>query len=273
MKTDVAQHHSRRYSFDSLDRRRSRDGQSYALDRNDGGARPGAVSAGQVQAQAEEGTAPNENEVAVQILSLNDYHGHLQPPAGGDATLSATQDPTQTRVGGAQYLATWLKQLRQPNSLTVAAGDLIGGTPFLSGLFHDEPSVETLAAMELDVSGVGNHEFDEGLTELLRMQNGGCHPVDGCYFPEKPYPGAPFAWLAANVRNAATGDYVMPPTWVKEVAGVKVGFIGMTLEGTPELVAQAGIRGLRFDDEVASAKIATRALRRPEGEHDRCSAA
>ena len=88
-------------------------------------------------------------------------------------------------AGGGEYLATQLSQLRAGNkySLTVAAGDLIGGSPFLSGLFHDEPSVESLNAMHLDVSSVGNHEFDEGVTELLRMQNGGCHPVDGCYFP------------------------------------------------------------------------------------------
>ena len=84
-------------------------------------------------------------------------------------------------------------------SLTVAAGDLIGGSPAFSGLFHDEPSVESLNAMQLDVSSVGNHEFDEGVTELLRMQNGGCHPVDGCYFPSEPYAGADFQWLAANV--------------------------------------------------------------------------
>ena len=81
----------------------------------------------------------------------------------------------------------------------MAAGDLIGGSTFLSGLFHDEPSVESLNAMDLDVSSVGNHEFDEGTTELLRMQSGGCHPVDGCYFPDAPYAGADFQYLAANV--------------------------------------------------------------------------
>ncbi len=66
-------------------------------------------------------------------------------------------------------------------------------------MFHDEPSVESLNAMGLDVSSVGNHEFDEGTEELLRMQQGGCHPVDGCYFPDEPYAGADFPWLAANV--------------------------------------------------------------------------
>ena len=93
----------------------------------------------------------------------------------------------------------------------MAAGDLIGGSPAFSGLFHDEPSVESLNAMDLDISGVGNHEFDEGVTELLRMQNGGCHPVDGCYFPDEPFSGADFQWLAANVVNEETGKTPLPP--------------------------------------------------------------
>ena len=196
--------------------------------------------------------------IPLQILSFNDYHGHLDPPAGLDATLGATLDPSGTLVGGSEYLSTKLTELRQgvEHSVTAAAGDLIGGSPFLSGLFHDEPSVETLEAMKLDVSSVGNHEFDEGLTELYRMQFGGCHPVDGCYFPEAPYDGAAFPWLAANVTFEETGETVLPPTWTKVVEGVKVGFIGMTLEGTPELVAARGIEGLSFNDEVESANAA-----------------
>ena len=142
-------------------------------------------------------------------------------------------------AGGAAYLATHLAQLRagHPNSFTVAAGDLIGGSTFTSGFFHDEPSVETLNAMHLDASSVGNHEFDEGVTELLRMQNGGCHPVDGCFQQDAngtdiPYPGADFQWLAANVVNEQTGNTVLPATWVEKVGNAKIGFIGMTLEGT-----------------------------------------
>lgn len=202
--------------------------------------------------------------VQLQLLSFNDYHGHLEAPGGADATLGAALDPTATPVGGAEYLASTLAALRAnaQYSLTATAGDLIGGTPFLSGLFHDEPSVESLEAMHLDVSGVGNHEFDEGLTELYRMQYGGCHPVDGCYFPEAPYDGAAFPWLAANVVDTR-GKNVLAPTWVKKIAGnVKVGFIGMTLEGTPELVAQSGIVGLTFQDEVEAANRAVKQLRR-----------
>jgi 2',3'-cyclic-nucleotide 2'-phosphodiesterase (5'-nucleotidase family) len=205
-------------------------------------------------------------ELKLQVLSFNDFHGHLQPPAGADATLGATLDPSNTTVGGAEYLASTLQVLRAKAkySQTVAAGDLIGGSPFLSGLFHDEPAVESLNAMGLDVSSVGNHEFDEGVDELLRMQRGGCHPEDGCYEPwgEDGYPGAEFPWLAANVVREDTGRTILPGTTVRKVDGVKVGYIGMTLEATPTLVAQSGIQGIEFRDEVATANRAARELRR-----------
>ncbi len=209
---------------------------------------------------------PKPQDIELQVLSFNDFHGHLQPPGGTDATLGATLDPTATPVGGAEYLASTLKGLRQKArySQTVAAGDLIGGSPFLSGLFHDEPAVESLNALGLDVSSVGNHEFDEGVTELLRMQRGGCHPVDGCYaaWGRGGYPGADFPWLAANVVRERNGRTVLPGTWVTKVKGVKVGYIGMTLEDTPALVAQSGITGIEFRDEVETANRAARDLRR-----------
>jgi 2',3'-cyclic-nucleotide 2'-phosphodiesterase (5'-nucleotidase family) len=215
---------------------------------------------------AEARPRPKPRELQLQVLSFNDYHGHLQPPGGSDATLGAQLDPSATPVGGAEYLASTLDRLRQNGrySHTVAAGDLIGGSPFLSGLFHDEPAVESLNALGLDVSGVGNHEFDEGVTELLRMQRGGCHPEDGCYAPwgEDGYPGADFPWLAANVVRTSTGRTILPGTAVRTVRGIKVGYIGMTLEATPTLVAQAGIRGIEFRDEVETANRAARELRR-----------
>jgi 5'-nucleotidase len=185
--------------------------------------------------------------VPVQLLAFNDYHGHLQAADNGDIE--------GTTAGGVEYLSAELNKLRKGHkySLTVAAGDLIGGSPAFSGLFHDEPSVESLNTLGLDVSSVGNHEFDEGVTELLRMQNGGCHPVDGCYFPDQPYAGADFPWLAANVVNETTGKTVLPPYWIKRFNNIKVGFIGMTLEATNTLVAAAGIKGWQFKDEVQTA--------------------
>ncbi|MFK5636094.1 cell wall-binding repeat-containing protein [Ornithinimicrobium sp. LYQ103] len=192
----------------------------------------------------------------VQLLSFNDFHGRLEAESG----LAIDGQV----VGGVEYLAANLDARRQTyladQSLTVAAGDLIGGSTFLSGLFHDEPTVEALEGLGLDVSSVGNHEFDEGTDELLRMQNGGCHPVDGCYFPEAPYDGADFPWLAANVIKKSDGQPLLPGTEVREIAGQQVGFIGMTLEETPTLVSPGGVSTVEFRDEVETANAAAAAL-------------
>ena len=194
--------------------------------------------------------------VELQLLAFNDYHGHVEPHTAGQV------DGVQ--AGGGEYLASKLAELRQGEkySLTVAAGDLIGGSPAFSGLFHDEPSVESLNAMDLDVSSVGNHEFDEGVTELLRMQNGGCHPVDGCYFPDAPYAGADFQWLAANTVHEETGETPLPPYWIERFQNIKVGFIGMTLEATDTLVAASGIQGWEFLDEAETANALVPVLKR-----------
>ncbi|MGB7820150.1 MAG: bifunctional metallophosphatase/5'-nucleotidase [Ornithinibacter sp.] len=195
---------------------------------------------------------------SIQLLSFNDYHGHVE--------AIDTFGSARTPAGGAEYLSSALTSLRaeapKGRSLTVAAGDLIGGSTFLSGIFHDEPSVETLNAMGLDVSSVGNHEFDEGTDELLRMQDGGCHPVDGCYFEDDPYGGADFPWLAANVVKKDGTGTLLPGTWVKKIAGMKVGFIGMTLEATPTIVNPAGVSSVEFKDEVKTANAQAAALKK-----------
>ncbi|GMA21034.1 bifunctional metallophosphatase/5'-nucleotidase [Arsenicicoccus piscis] len=206
---------------------------------------------------------PTAGTMSLQLLSFNDYHGHLE---AGDPPLPAATDPSQTKVGGVEYLSSTLSSLRakapKGNTLTVAAGDLIGGSTFLSGLFHDEPSVESLNTLGLDVSSVGNHEFDEGTAELLRMQNGGCHPVDGCYFPGQPYAGANFQWLAANVVKKSDGQSLLPGTSIKKVNGVNVGFIGMTLKATPTLVSPGGVSTVDFLDEVTTANAEAAKLRK-----------
>jgi len=209
-----------------------------------------------VAAQGRGNPDPKGRLVDLQLLAFNDYHGHLEPNTPG------TVDGAP--AGGAEYLSAKLNELRQGQkySLTVAAGDLIGGSPAFSGLFHDEASVESLNAMGLNISSVGNHEFDEGVTELLRMQNGGCHPVDGCYFPGEPYAGAGFQWLAANVVNEVTGETPLPPYQIRRVKGIRVAFIGMTLEATDTLVAAAGIQGYDFLDEAATANELVPILRR-----------
>lgn len=155
--------------------------------------------------------------VPVQILSFNDYHGHLEPDSGRDAEVELP-DGTVIEANGGEYLATHLQRLRAGNALsyTVTAGDNIGGAPFLSSLFRHEPTIESLEALGLDVTGVGNHEFDAGIDELRRMQNGGCHPVDGCYFPNDPYDGADFPMLAANVVPEDRPDKTLFRSYVFE---------------------------------------------------------
>ncbi|RPI56208.1 MAG: bifunctional metallophosphatase/5'-nucleotidase [Acidobacteria bacterium] len=199
--------------------------------------------------------------VAVQLLAFNDFHGHLEPPTGSNGRLGDVD------AGGAEYLSTHLAALaaRNRNTLIVAAGDLIGASPLLSGMFHDEPAVEALNAMGVDVSSVGNHEFDNGWRELLRMQNGGCHPRDGCR-DLVPFSGAAYRYLAANVifdpRITQRSGPVLPAYLIKEIGGVRVGFIGMTLEGTSQLVMAEGIEGLTFEPEVAVANRWARELKR-----------
>ncbi|MBA3487942.1 MAG: bifunctional metallophosphatase/5'-nucleotidase, partial [Longispora sp.] len=225
----------------------------------------GALAAGTGVAQS--ATAGEEKQVKeVQILAINDFHGHLEPPSGSSGVVTTKDhDGTIVKVpaGGATYLATHLKSARQgkPLTTTVAAGDLVGASPLLSAAFHDEPTVNVLGDIGLEAAAVGNHEFDKGVGELLRLQNGGCHLVDGCLGGS--FDGAKFKYLAANVEDKNTNIPVLPPYWVKDFGGgVKIGFIGMTLEGTPNLVMQSGIAGLRFTDEVATANRYTRELRR-----------
>ncbi len=183
----------------------------------------------------------------VQILGLNDFHGALEPPTGSGGLIGATP------AGGVEYLATHVDRLRATNRNTVfvSAGDLIGATPLTSALFHDEPTIEAFNLMGLDYNGVGNHEFDEGVDELLRMQHGGCHPVDGCQDGDG-FAGAQFDMLAANVSYKDTGKTIFPPYKIHEFDGVNVAFIGMTLEGTPDIVSPAGISHVDFSDEADS---------------------
>src|SRR6188472_2181450 len=165
----------------------------------------------------------------IQILSFNDFHGNLAPPAGSSGrivtghTFDADGKPVDTTqdVGGVEYLASHLERARagHDSTLTVAAGDLIGATPLLSAAFHDEPTIETMNKLGLDITSVGNHEFDEGWRELVRMQNGGCiadgengapgddNPyADSC--PDGTFQGADFTYLSANVIRTKTGKTV-----------------------------------------------------------------
>lgn len=192
--------------------------------------------------------------VDLRILAINDFHGNLRAPPGGIRIPDPADLANKTiavEAGGAEHMATLVRQLRDghKNTIFVAAGDLIGASPFLSAMFHDEPTIESLDMMGLDVASVGNHEFDEGKDELLRMQNGGCHPKDGCQGPH-PFTGAKFRYLAASTIEKSTGKPLLPAYEIREFDGIPVAFIGLTLKGTPLIVAPDGVASLEFRDEA-----------------------
>jgi 5'-nucleotidase len=208
-------------------------------------------------AQAATPTAP----FTVKIIGFNDYHGTLQSPGTFGVNTSV---PTASRpaVGGADYLAGYVSQLKSQNPLNVVvgAGDFIGASPLVSALFFDEPAVETLNKIGLEFNAVGNHEFDKGSAELRRLQNGGCKSTNGALDPNSckglgsaapgSFDGAKFKWLSANVFETATGRTLFAPYGIKSFNGVKVAFIGMTLKATPTIVTPSGVAGLEFRDEA-----------------------
>jgi 5'-nucleotidase len=229
---------------------------------------------------------PKAKEQHVQLLAINDLHGHLQPNTPGtiqvgccNPVMNTATPPVQTgwapktvAAGGVSYLATHIKNLRaqNKNTFTVGAGDMIGASPLISALFHDEPTIEALNSIGFDDVGVGNHEFDEGINELQRMQygkrmfpNGGCHPVDGCQ-DGTPFDGAFYKYLAANVFFEGTGRTIFPPYEIKKVGDTKIAFIGLTFEDTPTVVTPAGVAGLQFTPEVSTTNALVRKLKREQ---------
>jgi 5'-nucleotidase len=220
-----------------------------------------SLLAGCAQPPAPRATAP----IAVKVLAINDFHGNLTPPPGG-IRIKDPADPDKTvavPAGGAEFIATAVAELRSknPNHVFVAAGDLIGASPLLSALFRDEPTIESLGLMGLEVSAVGNHEFDRGAAELLRMQRGGCHPEDGCK-GLRPFGGAAFQYLAASTIDARTGRTLLPAYHVKRFDGIPVAFIGLTLKDTPTIVVPSGVTGLAFRDEAQTVNELVPELRR-----------
>jgi 5'-nucleotidase len=233
---------------------------------------PQERASGMSGAKSYQHLAKKKDYVKLDLLALNDFHGNLQPPTGSSGLINTT------KAGGAAFLANLLNKERAKSRaagatpLTVAAGDLIGASPLLSAAFHDEPTIKAMNQMHLDVTSVGNHEFDEGVDELLRMQNGGCLPdgsgqngQDSCPSGQS-FEGAKFKYLGANVfwknRTGHPRPTPFKPFQIFKVDKQKVAFIGMTLEGTPSIVSQAGIAGVDFRDEVDTANALVPVLRK-----------
>jgi 5'-nucleotidase len=200
------------------------------------------------------------------IIALNDFHGNLESPGKFRANAQSPEVP----AGGADFLAGYVAYLRARNKYTVvvSAGDLTGASPLISALFHDEGTIEVMNQLGLDINAVGNHEFDKGKQELLRLQRGGCSTLDAntcagaMAGTPSAFAGAKFQYLAANVFDTATGKTLFPAYTVKTYHGVKVAFIGLTLENTPSVVTAAGVAGLRFADEAGTIDTAVRELKR-----------
>lgn len=197
-----------------------------------------------------------DDSIAVRIIAFNDFHGNLEMPEA----LRQIAQQAPVAAGGIDALAAHIGYLKYQNrnSIVVSAGDLIGASPLLSAWFHDEPTIELANRLQLDFNAVGNHEFDEGPDELLRMQHGGCHPRDisrSCQGARVgtpvPFEGAQFRMLAANV-SGEDGQLILPAYAIKLVDGVRIGFIGLTLRETGSLIGRSAARGLTFADEAAT---------------------
>ncbi|MCC7548023.1 MAG: bifunctional metallophosphatase/5'-nucleotidase [Burkholderiales bacterium] len=182
------------------------------------------------------------DSVRVRVLAINDFHGQLEPAA------EAAGSPGAASLGGAAWLAAHVRRLAaaSPHHVFVSAGDLINASPFISALFQDEPTIEAMDTMGLALNGVGNHEFDEGVDELLRMQRGGCHPAFGCRFRPR-FDGARLRFLAANVVRRSDGETLFPAYEILQFGPVRIAFIGVTLQATAGLVNAQRIAGWRFD--------------------------
>ncbi|MFO1370277.1 MAG: bifunctional metallophosphatase/5'-nucleotidase [Marinagarivorans sp.] len=203
----------------------------------------------------------------VKLVAFNDFHGQLESP-GSLRTNAASATPSLP-VGGVDWMAAYVANLKaqNPRTLVVSAGDIIGATPLVSALFHDEPTIEAMNRLGLDFNAVGNHEFDEGKDELLRMQQGGCHPTDAnsCKGAQVgtpvPFEGAKFKFLAANVQDSSSGKTLFPPYAIKQWGNLRLALIGMTLKDTPSIVTPSGVAGLSFKDEAATVNALVPQLR------------
>ncbi len=207
--------------------------------------------------------------VTVKIVGLNDFHGNLEPLTRPVRMVEVDGSEHEVYSGGAAWLASAVAAVKgdAANTLVIAAGDLIGGSPLVSSIFLDEPTIGAMNRIGLDFNAVGNHEFDRGWRELRRIQQGGCEKLtlrEPCAV-ENPYPGARFRFLAANVVTPDSTT-LFPAYGIKRFGeganAVAVGVIGLTLKDTPSLVTPSGVEGLTFGDEADAINRAVAELER-----------
>jgi len=220
---------------------------------------------------AHPGARPADGAASVgtlQIIAFNDFHGHIAAEDQKTAPPGSPADAPRVAAGGAVHVAAAIARLRaeNPASAVVSAGDIIGASPLISGHFLDEPTIRVMNDIGIDFNAVGNHEFDRGQDELRRIQSGGCARytlLEPCQvMPD--FPGARFRFLAANSVQA-DGSTLFPAYGVKDVSiggrSVRIGFIGLTLEGTAQIVSPRAVAGVHFMDEAATANALVPVLR------------
>lgn len=216
-----------------------------------------ALAAGFTPAEdgGEEEPNPNPGElVSVQLLGMNDLHGKI------DQTYDLSRDYGIAAAGRMDYVSAYLKDRREqnPNTLIVHAGDMIGGSSPVAALLQDEPVVEIMNEIGFDIGTVGNHEFDEGTEEFLRMVNGGDHP-DGK--GTEGYEGMNFPNVCANCVWKDSGETFLPPYEILEVGGEQIGFIGVNTTATLNMVIPDGIQDITFTNEIQAVNEATEELK------------
>jgi 2',3'-cyclic-nucleotide 2'-phosphodiesterase (5'-nucleotidase family)/predicted AlkP superfamily phosphohydrolase/phosphomutase len=181
------------------------------------------------------------------LLGINDFHGNL---TGAAQIYTDPYSGFRGAAGGAAVLARYLKERKRayPAGTTVLthSGDAIGASPPESGLLQDEPTIRMLNEIGFDVGAPGNHEFDEGLEELLRLLNGG----PSQFPPGSTFEGQNFPLVSANIVDADTKEPIFDPYLIKRIKGVPVAFIGATTITTPTVVEQGAVDGLEFLDEA-----------------------
>jgi 5'-nucleotidase len=178
----------------------------------------------------------SNDDIQVQLLSVNDFHGQLDQ----------YQTVVGNKAGGAEYLAAYLKKYKRESehTLLVHAGDMVGGSPPISSLFQDEPTIEFLNLLHFDVGTPGNHEFDEGVKEMKRLIHGGFHEKTGSF------PGSNTSYCSANVIDKKSGTQLLPPYIIKQINGIDIGFIGVVTTETNQFVLPENRKQVEIIDEV-----------------------